>query len=109
MLVASLAHGPTAMYGLIAVGLLPLDHVPDDLRACDPRARPADRGRLGLLIWAIAGGALVIVQGKLADQFGIQQSFLLTAACELFVLYYALWGSRSTAAMAPEQLRPDAA
>ena len=63
----------------------------------------------GWLIWAIAGGALVFVQGKLADHFGIQRSFLLTAACELFVLYYALWGSRSTAAMAPEQLRPDAA
>jgi FHS family L-fucose permease-like MFS transporter len=25
---------------------------------------------------------------------GIQQSFLITAACELFVLWYALWGSR---------------
>jgi MFS transporter, FHS family, L-fucose permease len=43
---------------------------------------------------AIAGGALVIVQGWLADQFGLQRSFLLTAACELYVWFYAVWGSR---------------
>jgi FHS family L-fucose permease-like MFS transporter len=45
---------------------------------------------------AIAGGALVVVQGWLADRYGLQQSFLLTAACELYVLWYALWGARSS-------------
>jgi MFS transporter, FHS family, L-fucose permease len=44
------------------------------------------------LVMAIAGGALVIVQGWLADHFGLQHSFLLTAACELYVLAYGLWG-----------------
>jgi len=48
----------------------------------------------GLLIMAIAGGALVIVQGALADAFGLQLSFLLTGACELYVLFYALWWAR---------------
>src|SRR3546814_8852739 len=48
----------------------------------------------GLLIMAIAGGALVIVQGWLADLYGLQMSFLLTAACELYILFYALWGSK---------------
>jgi FHS family L-fucose permease-like MFS transporter len=51
----------------------------------------------GLLIMAIAGGALVFVQGWLADRFGLQQSFLLTAACEVYVIFYALWGSRTLA------------
>ena len=37
--------------------------------------------------------------GWLADRFGLQNSFLLTAACELYVLFYALWGSRPTAAL----------
>jgi FHS family L-fucose permease-like MFS transporter len=45
---------------------------------------------------AIAGGALVVVQGWLADSFGLQASFLLTAACELYTLFYALWGARPT-------------
>jgi FHS family L-fucose permease-like MFS transporter len=53
----------------------------------------------GLLIMAIAGGALVVVQGYLADSYGLQTSFLLTAACELYVLFYALWGSRPTHAL----------
>ena len=46
--------------------------------------------------------ALVIVQGWLADTYGLQNSFLLTAACELYVLFYAVWGSRTTNAL-PEQ------
>ena len=45
---------------------------------------------------AIAGGALVVVQGWLADRYGLQASFLLTAACELYILFYALWGSKPT-------------
>jgi FHS family L-fucose permease-like MFS transporter len=50
----------------------------------------------GLLIMAIAGGALVVVQGWLADAFGLQASFLLTAACELYTLFYAAWGAKPT-------------
>jgi len=38
----------------------------------------------------------VIVQGWLADNFGLQNSFILTAVCELYVLFYALWGSKVT-------------
>jgi FHS family L-fucose permease-like MFS transporter len=30
--------------------------------------------------------------------YGLQTSFLLTAACELYVLFYAVWGSRVTSA-----------
>ena len=36
----------------------------------------------------------MVVQGWLADRHGLQLSFLLTAACELYVLFYALWGAR---------------
>jgi FHS family L-fucose permease-like MFS transporter len=57
----------------------------------------------GLLIMAIAGGALVIVQGWLADHFGLQTSFFLTAACELYTLFYAVWGCR---ALGPEAHAP---
>jgi hypothetical protein len=38
--------------------------------------------------------ALVVVQGWLADRYGLQNSFWLTVACELYVLWYALWGSK---------------
>jgi FHS family L-fucose permease-like MFS transporter len=52
---------------------------------------------------AIAGGALVYLQGKAADAYGLQQSFLITAFCELYVLFYALWGSRATPVSAPAE------
>jgi FHS family L-fucose permease-like MFS transporter len=58
----------------------------------------------GLLVMAIAGGALVIAQGWLADHFGLQNSFLLTAACEVYVLFYAVWGSRTTEAQPDQSL-----
>jgi len=54
----------------------------------------------GLLIMAIAGGALVVVQGWLADTVGLQNSFWLPAACEL----YALWGSKPTQALPPDDM-----
>jgi FHS family L-fucose permease-like MFS transporter len=46
----------------------------------------------------------VVVQGRLADMFGLQLSFLLTAACELYVLFYALCGSKVTAAETEQHL-----
>ena len=36
-----------------------------------------------------------MVQGWLDDSYGLQTSFLLTAACEVYVLFYALWGSKT--------------
>ena len=46
-----------------------------------------------------------MIQGWLADTVGLQNSFFLTAACELYVLWYALWGSRVTNPLPPETLR----
>jgi FHS family L-fucose permease-like MFS transporter len=56
---------------------------------------------------AIAGGALVVVQGWLADIYGLQMSFLLTALCEMYVLFYALWGSKATNAFPDETASPN--
>jgi FHS family L-fucose permease-like MFS transporter len=53
---------------------------------------------------AIGGGALVVVQGTLADAWGLQRSFALTAVCELYVLFYALWGSKPSQALASRPL-----
>lgn len=104
MMIASTAHGHTALYGLMAVGFFHSIMFPTIFALAIRGLGPLTEEGSGWLIWAIAGGALVIVQGKLADHFGIQHSFLLTAACELFVLYYALWGSRPTAALPAERV-----
>ncbi|SNS69887.1 hypothetical protein SAMN06295955_1041, partial [Sphingopyxis indica] len=39
---------------------------------------------------------------------GLQNSFWLTVACELYVLFYALWGSKPTNALPGEVLETPA-
>jgi FHS family L-fucose permease-like MFS transporter len=95
MLVAATASGPTAMWALISVGLFHSIMFPTIFTLGIRGLGPLTEEGSGLLIMAIAGGALVIVQGWLADHFGLQTSFFLTAACELYTLFYALWGCRS--------------
>jgi MFS transporter, FHS family, L-fucose permease len=94
MLITTFAHGPLAMAALILVGLFHSIMFPTIFTLGIRGLGPLTEEGSGLLIMAIAGGALVIVQGWLADHFGLQRSFLLTAACELYVIYYAVWGSR---------------
>jgi FHS family L-fucose permease-like MFS transporter len=98
MLVASLVQGPTAMGALILVGLFHSIMFPTIFTLGIRGLGPLTEEGSGLLIMAIAGGALVIIQGWLADRYGLQHSFLLTAACELYVLWYGIWGSRTVAA-----------
>jgi len=95
MMVAALGTGHVAMWALITVGLFHSVMFPTIFTLGIKGLGPLTEEGAGLLIMAIAGGALVVVQGWLADSFGLQRSFLLTAACELYVLFYALWGARS--------------
>jgi FHS family L-fucose permease-like MFS transporter len=94
MLLASLGTGHIAMWALISVGLFHSIMFPTIFTLGIRDLGPLTEEASGLLIMAIAGGALVIVQGALADALGLQASFLLTAACETYVLFYALWGAR---------------
>ena len=100
VLVASLGTGHVAMWALISVGLFHSIMFPTIFTLGIRGLGPLTEEGSGLLIMAIAGGALVVVQGTLADRFGLQASFLLTAACELYVLFYALWGARPSTAPA---------
>lgn len=97
MLVTVFADGPVAMWSLILVGLFHSIMFPTIFTLGIKGLGRYTEEASGLLIMAIAGGALVAVQGWLADSFGLQMSFLLTAVCELYVLWYALWGSKPLA------------
>jgi len=96
MIVTVLAHGPLAMWSLIAVGLFHSIMFPTIFTLGIKNLGPLTEEGSGLLVMAIAGGALVVVQGQIADAYGLQVSFLLTAVCELYVLFYALWGCKPT-------------
>lgn len=94
MAAAATLNGPAAMWALILVGLCHSIMFPTIFTLGIKGLGPLTEEGAGLLIMAISGGALVVVQGRLADMFGLQSSFWLTAACELYVLFYALWGCR---------------
>jgi FHS family L-fucose permease-like MFS transporter len=98
------ASGPLAMWSLISVGLFHSIMFPTIFTLGIRGLGPLTEEGSGLLIMAIAGGALVVIQGQFADAFGLQLSFLITAACELYVLFYALWGSKATDAEAVQKL-----
>ncbi|MET3471626.1 FHS family L-fucose permease-like MFS transporter [Novosphingobium sp. 1529] len=95
MMITVFTHGPVAMWALISVGLFHSIMFPTIFTLGIKGLGPLTEEASGLLIMAIAGGALVVVQGKLADAFGLQTSFLLTAACELYIIFYALWGAKT--------------
>ena len=104
VLLAITTHGHLAMWCLIAVGLCHSIMFPTIFTLGIKGLGPLTQEGSGLLIMAIAGGALSAVQGVLADHIGLQQSYLLPAACYIYVLFYALSGSRPTAALAEERL-----
>ena len=97
MIGAATLQGPIAMWCLVLVGLGHSIMFPAIFAMGIRGLGPLTEEGSGLLITAIAGGALVVVQGWLADSYGLQNSFWLTVACEVYVIWYALWGSRPKA------------
>lgn len=93
------ASGPLAMWAVIAIGLCHSIMFPTIFTLGIRGLGALTEEGSGLLIMAIAGGALAALQGVIADRVGLQLSFLLPAACYVYVLFYALWGSRTREAV----------
>jgi FHS family L-fucose permease-like MFS transporter len=104
LLVVVFGSGHTAMWALIAVGLFHSIMFPTIFTLGIKGLGSLTEEGSGLLIMAIAGGALADAQGWIADHHGLQISYLLPAVCELYCLFYALWGCKVTN---PEPLQPD--
>ncbi|MBJ6120553.1 sugar MFS transporter [Sphingomonas mollis] len=102
MSITVVTTGHVAMWSLILVGLFHSIMFPTIFTLGIKGLGPLTEEGSGLLIMAIAGGALVAVQGWLADSYGLQLSFVLTAVCELYILFYAVWGSKPTNAFPDE-------
>jgi len=91
ILAAISAHGQMAMIAILSVGLFNSIMFPTIFAIA-----LAGLGRLtglgsGLLCMAIAGGAVVpLLQGFIGDAVSLQTSFLIPAACYLFILFYGL-------------------
>ena len=90
-LAAVFGKGSVAMWSLIAVGLFNSIMFPTIFSMALHRLGKLTGQASGILCMAIVGGALVpFAQGLLADRAGVQMSFLVPAACYLFILYFGL-------------------
>ncbi len=97
------SSGRLAMWCLIAVGLCHSVMFPTIFTLGIRGLGVLTEEGSGLLIMAIAGGALAALQGVIADRVGLQLSYLLPALCYVYVLFYAVWGSRVNDALPNEQ------
>lgn len=103
-LTAVATQGALAMWCLIAVGLCHSVMFPTIFTLGIRGLGPLTEEGSGLLIMAIAGGALSALQGVIADHVGLQLSYLLPAACYVYVLFYAIWGCRVKETLPKEEL-----
>jgi MFS transporter, FHS family, L-fucose permease len=98
VLTSVVTTGHTAMWSILLVGLCNSIMFPSIFALGVAGLGPLTGDGSGVLVMAIVGGAIIPeVQGVLADHIGIQHAFILPAVCYLYILYYALKGSRSTA------------
>lgn len=89
VLIATFTEGKLAMWSIIGVGLFNSIMFPTIFSmALHNLGKYTGQGS-GILCMAIVGGAIVpLIQGALADTFGLQVSFLLPAACYLYIMYF---------------------
>lgn len=95
VLVSVAPTGHLAMWSILLVGVCNSIMFPSIFALGVSGLGPLTGDGSGVLVMAIVGGAIIPeIQGALADHIGIQHAFLLPAACYVYILYYALKGSR---------------
>lgn len=89
--------GSIAMWSIILVGFFNSVMFPSIFTLGIAKLGPLTGDGSGIMIMAIVGGAILpVLQGALADRIGIHHAFIIPAVCYLYILYYAVRGSRPT-------------
>ncbi len=95
-----LTFGHIAMWSIILVGFFNSIMFPSIFTLGIAELGPLTGDGSGLLVMAIVGGAIIpLLQGVLADHLGIHHAFLLPVICYLYIVFYALRGSKPVAAV----------
>jgi MFS transporter, FHS family, L-fucose permease len=96
LVVASMVlSGHIAMWSILAVGLFNSIMFPTIFSLGEAELGPLSGSGSGLLNMAIVGGAILpVIQGVIADYVGIHHAFVLPVICYLYILFYALSGSK---------------
>ena len=95
VVVSMLSGGQTAMWTILAVGFFNSIMFPTIFSLGLAELGPLTGNGSGILTMAIVGGAILpVVQGAIADHVGLHHAFLLPVICYLYILFYALSGSK---------------
>ncbi len=90
-----LLGGHTAMWAILAVGLFNSIMFPTIFSLGVAELGPLTGNGSGLLNMAIVGGAILpVIQGTIADRVGLHHAFILPVICYVYIMYYALSGSK---------------
>ena len=93
--ISMLASGRTAMWTILAVGLFNSIMFPTIFSLGVAELGPLTGSGSGLLNMAIVGGAILpVIQGAIADHIGLHHAFFIPVLCYLYILFYALSGSK---------------
>jgi FHS family L-fucose permease-like MFS transporter len=83
------------MWSMLAVGFFSSIMFPTIVSLGVTELGPLTGNASGILNMAIVGGAVVpLIQGVIADHVGIHHAFFIPVICYLYILYYALSGSK---------------
>ncbi len=90
-----LTTGHFAMYSIILVGLFNSIMFPSIFTLGIAELGPLTGDGSGIMIMAIVGGAIIpVAQGWIADHIGIHHAFFLPVICYVYILFFALNGSK---------------
>ena len=93
--ISMLTSGHLAMYSIILVGLFNSIMFPSIFTLGVAELGPLTGEGSGVMIMAIVGGAVIpLAQGAIADRIGIHHGFFLPVICYLYILFFALSGSK---------------
>jgi FHS family L-fucose permease-like MFS transporter len=93
--ISMLTTGHAAMYSIILVGFFNSIMFPSIFTLGVAELGPLTGDGSGVMIMAIVGGAIIpVAQGAIADRIGIHHAFFLPVICYLYILFFALSGSR---------------
>src|SRR5580693_8220245 len=95
VIASMLLSGHTAMWSILAVGLFNSIMFPTIFSLGVSELGPLTGNGSGVINMAIVGGAILpLIQGVIADYAGLHHAFVLPVICYLYILYYALIGSK---------------
>ena len=90
-----LTGGHTAMWSILAIGLFNSIMFPTIFSLGVAELGPLTGNGSGVLNMAIVGGAILpVLQGVIADRIGIHHGFIIPVICYVYILFYALSGSK---------------